>query len=531
MSLTNSTKVKQYLPARSRRSFIETGATAAFGLALRRTDAGALAEISRTSQFDLRRGDLGNGTFLNPILAGDHPDAGAIRVGNDYYLTHTTFSYTPGLYIWHSIDLVNWTLINAALKKFYGEIWAPYLCEHKGHFYIYFPCSGKLTVVHADSPDGDWSEPIFLGVDGIDPSHIATPEGERYLYFAGGRIIKLSADGLSVEGAARTIMQPWPIPLDWRVECECLEAPKATYRNGYYYLTVAEGGTAGPATSHMVLSARSQNVDGPWEYSPFNPIVHTQSRAERWWSKGHGRLVEAADKSWWMTCHSYENGYPSLGRQLLLLPVEWTVDGWYRVPAGISASQPLPMPHRSTAVAKASAHRENPWPTAGLEWQFWKSYDLTRLRVDGDALVIAAKGDSVATSSVITSITGDHSYTVEVDVEVEPGCDAGLILFYDEKHFVGFNLGLKGLEIHPHGSGRIQASRATVRIVNDDQEADFYYRLPGKEWTKFRSSMDITSYNNNALGGFLDLRPALYSCGSGHASFRAYRYQAGAIKP
>lgn len=158
---------------------------------------------------------------------------------------------------------MNWTLINAALQKYYGEVWAPYLCEYKGLFYIYFPCDGKLHVIHATHPEGDWSEPISLDVGGIDPAHIATPEGARYLYFAGGRMVQLAPDGLSVQGTPRKVFNPWPIPLDWSVECECLEAPKVFFREGYYYLTVAQGGTSGPPTSHMVISARSRNVDGP----------------------------------------------------------------------------------------------------------------------------------------------------------------------------------------------------------------------------------------------------------------------------
>src|SRR5882724_4665827 len=112
-------------------------------------------------------------TYLNPVLGGDHPDAGAIRVGDDFFLTHSSFDYAPGLPLWRSQDLVNWTLAGAALKKYYGSVWAPYLCEHEGHFYIYFPCNVRLHVVHAPAPLGPWSEPIDLGVPAIDPAHIA----------------------------------------------------------------------------------------------------------------------------------------------------------------------------------------------------------------------------------------------------------------------------------------------------------------------------------------------------------------------
>ena len=110
----------------------------------------------------------------------------------------------------------------------------------------------------------------------------------------------------------------------------CLESPKLNEHNGYYYLTSAQGGTAGPATSHMVVSARSKSVTGPWENSPYNPIVHTYSATDSWWSKGHGTLIDDVNGNWWIVYHAYANGYHTLGRSTLIEPIEWTEDGWYR---------------------------------------------------------------------------------------------------------------------------------------------------------------------------------------------------------
>ncbi len=122
----------------------------------------------------------------------------------------------------------------------------------------------------------------------------------------------------------------------------------------------------------------------------------------------------------------------------------------------------------------------------------------------------------------------DRSYTVEVDVEISPGSEAGLLLFYDSNHVCGLRL---TMDPHPKGQSRtnvIQATRASLRIVNEDQVVDFYYRVQGADspgtWKHVRASWDMTTYQQNALGGFLDLRPALYSCGSGSATFRDWRY-------
>jgi len=468
-------------------------------------------------------------TYANPILAGDHPDAGAIRVGDDFFLTHSTFDYAPGLYIWRSKDLVNWDLAGAALKKYYGSVWAPYLCEHEGRFYIYFPCNVRLHVVHAPTPLGPWSEPIDLHVEAIDPAHVAI-NGRRYLHFNNGYMLELAADGLSVKEPARKVFEPWPIPKSFRIECECLEAPKIFRRGEYFYLTVAEGGTAGPATSHMVVSARSKNPDGPWEYSPFNPIVHTRSREDRWTSLGHGRLVEAPDRSWWMTLHSYENGFRSLGRQMLLLPVEWTKDGWFRVPEGVSVDKPIAKLEPEVKQATYTNFSDDfTSHEIDLHWQFWREFDPSRFQTGDGRLVLAARGSSLADSPPLTCVTGWHSYTVEAEVEVEPGCEAGLLLFYDQQHACGIRIGEKGIGVRIANGyipeTGVKTTRATFRIANDRQEVDFYYRLPGGEWTRTQPSAEVTSVNHNALGGFLSVRPALYACGSGHATFRSFRHR------
>jgi xylan 1,4-beta-xylosidase len=165
----------------------------------------------------------------------------------------------------------------------------------------------------------------------------------------GGMMVELNADGLSVKTPPRKVFEPWPMPTATRMECTCLEAPKLIEHGGWFYLNVAEGGTAGPATSHSVVSARSRHADGPWEFSPYNPIVRTKSREERWLSQGHGRLVDTPGGKWYMTVHAYENGYRTLGRQTLLLPIEWTADGWFRVSAGVTAEAAIPLPIAGTS--------------------------------------------------------------------------------------------------------------------------------------------------------------------------------------
>jgi beta-xylosidase len=469
------------------------------------------------------------GTYTNPIIPGDHPDASPIRVGSDFYLTHSSFDYAPGLLIWHSRDLVNWRPVAAALTRYHGGVWAPYLCEYQDRFYIYFPADQKLHVVHADKPTGPWSEPIDLGIAAIDPGHIAE-NGRRFLYMAGGLMAELNADGLSVKTPPRKIFDPWPVPATTRMECTCLEAPKLLERNGWFYLIVAEGGTAGPATSHSVVAARSRHAEGPWEFAPHNPIVHTASRHDRWLSVGHGRLVDTPDGRWYMTVHSYENGYRGLGRQLLLLPIEWTPDGWFRLPTGTNTAVPLPLPIPGTRQEPALDPSDDfTNSTLGLHWAFWHEFDPARFTTGKGALILQAKGDSVANTPVMTTPVGAHSYTIEADIEIAAGCESGLLLFYDQQHAAGILLDDAGIGVRL-ANGFVPSRRnkgathATLRIVNDDQELDFYFRVPGQPWQKTEESCEVSGMQHNVLGGFLDLRPALFATGQGAATFRNFRY-------
>ncbi len=475
-------------------------------------------------------------TYRNPIIGGDHPDASPIRVGKDFYMTHSSFDYAPGLLIWHSRDLINWSPVAAALRRYYGNVYAPYLCEYEGVFYIYFPADGRLRVVHASDPAGPWSEPIELGINAIDPAHIAE-DGRRYLYMAGGQMAELTPDGLAALNPPRTVLQPWPIPSTTRIECVCLEGPKLLEHNGYFYLNVAEGGTAGPATSHSVVSARSRHADGPWEFSPYNPVVHTRTRDERWLSLGHGRLVDTPDGKWYITVHSYEFGYRTLGRQLLLLPIEWTRDGWYRIPQGINAESNIPMPFPGVGQhLPIDPSDDFTTPELGLQWSFWHEFDSRRFTTGNGALTLLARGTSLVDSSALTTPVGGHSYTVEAEVEVEPGCESGLLLFYNPNHATGILLSPEGIGVrlaNGYVPGRLEkgTTRATLRVVNDRQEVDFYYRVEGQPWRKARESAEISGMNHNVLDGFLDVRPAVYAAGTGKATFRAFRYWPGVNVP
>lgn len=484
--------------------------------------------------------DLGDGTYLNPVLSGDRPDPSVLKDGADYYMTHSSFFSYPGLLIWHSTDLVNWQPLAPALKKNVGSVWAPDLVKHQGRYFIYFPGlkDGRTTnyVIHADRIDGPWSDPIDLDIVGrIDPGHVVDDKGRRYLFLDGGNMIQLADDGLSVTGKMRKVYDGWKYPSDWVVGSFSLEGPKLLRRGEYYYLVMAEGGTAGPPTSHMVVSARATSLNGPWENSPYNPIVHTRSGDEKWWSRGHGTLVEGPDGKWYLMYHAYENGYWTLGRQTLLEPVEWTADGWFRS-SGYDVGKPIPKPGKLAPAGNArhgmALSDDFTTNKMGVQWSFHQGTDAdaARYRYDHGALVLQAKGDSPRNASPLAFLAGDQAYQVDVEVEIGENASAGLLVFYNEKLYAGLGFDRHGLIMHRYGTDRpergVVPRKLHLRLVNDRNIVSLYTSADGRQWTRFRTIMEVSGYNHNVADGFISLRPAIYAAGQGEVRFRNVRYQA-----
>lgn len=469
--------------------------------------------------------------FQNPLLGGDYPDPSILRVGNDYYMTHSSFEYYPGLIIWHSTDLIHWKRITHALKTYVGSVWAPDLVKYGDTYYIYFPARRKIWVVTAKSPEGPWSEPIDTQIQGyIDPGHFADNEGNRYLYLSGGSTVKLKENGLSADGAPIHNYDGWQFPKEWSTECFCLEAPKSTIKNGYFYQTVAEGGTAGPATAHMVVSARSKTPFGPWENSPYNPIVHTKDRSERWWCQGHGTLVEDIQGQWWIVYHAYEKHFQTLGRQTLLLPIEWTEDNWFRVPKGVQNTDKLPLPANKRYMGNTSLSDDFSDNKLGLQWQFFKKYDANRFELKNGQLILQAKGNSFVNSSPLLVNSADRKYEFQVEFTIDGDATCGLCLFYNEQGNMSISVDTKQFTVFNQGASKIRmkneiGNHGFLRILNDENEISFYYSTDGVSWEKLERTIDATGFNHNIFGGFMSLRAGLFAFGEGKIIFDNFIYK------
>ncbi len=302
-------------------------------------------------------------TYKNPILEGFYPDPSICRVGSDYYMVTSSFAYYPGLPIFHSTNLVDWTQIGHGIHRVdqldYKNcetslgLWAPTLRYHDGTFYIIntFVSEGREArrdnyIITAKSPEGPWSDPIFIeGADGIDPSLFFDSDGK--IYYTGNYI----NDNPKYQGHHGIYLQELdpktfqfisPRKIIWdglKTRSKWIEAPHLFKISGYYYLLVAEGGTF---EDHSVMISRCKTIDGDYEICPRNPIVsHRHLPLTSPISVvGHGDLVQTQHGEWWMVLlgvRPYNDFNYNLGRETFLVPIVWDHNGWPRIdnPSGI----------------------------------------------------------------------------------------------------------------------------------------------------------------------------------------------------
>ena len=275
--------------------------------------------------------------YKNPIIKGFHPDPSICRVGEDYYLVTSSFEYFPGIPVFHSKDLVNWTQIgNCAARaeefpleqvKDSGGIWAPTIRWNQGTFYVTATLEqyGNF-IVSAQDPAGEWSSPVWVPVGGIDPSLLF--DGDR-VYYCTNQSLHPGREEITLEeidvrtgrllGAQKTIWSG--------VGGGFLEAPHVYHIGDWYYLLAAEGGTN---FNHMITVARSRSVDGSYESCPDNPVLtnlHDASRQVQ--CSGHGDLFQDHLGNWWLVhlaTRISRRTMSHLGRETFLTPVTWEED-------------------------------------------------------------------------------------------------------------------------------------------------------------------------------------------------------------
>ena len=308
--------------------------------------------------------DLGDGNYRNPILYTDYSDPDAIRVGDDYFMTASSFCNTPGLPILHSKDLVNWKVINYALTNIPFEryttpqhgcgVWAPAIRYHEGEFIIFFPMPDEgIFVTKTKNPWGEWSKPhaIFEGKGWIDPCPFWDDDGRAYMVsaFAKSRIgFKSILHLTEMKPDCSALLDEGQHVFDGNENGQStIEGPKLYKRNGYYYIMAPAGGVK-PGWQVVM---RSKNIWGPYEYK--NVLVQGDTE------------VNGPHQGAWLDTQTGEDYFIhfqdvyAAGRIVHLQPVRW-INDWPVMGEQISedAGQPV-MVHKKPDIGdKAIAMAE-----------------------------------------------------------------------------------------------------------------------------------------------------------------------------
>jgi len=341
--------------------------------------------ISSYSQNEVSKvwvADNGDGTYKNPILHADYSDPDAVRVGDDFYMTSSSFNCVPGLPILHSKDLVNWELIGHALKKQppfdvfdkpqHGNgVWAPCIRFHNNEFYIYYPDPDfGIYLTKAKNPAGPWSEPLLVkgGKGLIDPSPLWDDDGKVYLThaFAGSRagvksiivVSEMNSDGTEVIGDEVMVF-------DGHIAHPTVEGPKFYKRNGFYYIFAPAGGVA----TGWQLVLRSKNIYGPYE----EKIVMAQGNTEINGPHQGAWLIAQTGEDWFIHFQDKE----AYGRIVHLQPMVWLND-WPVIgsdPDGDGIGEPVlsnkkPNIGKTYPVVTPPESDEFNGSTLGLQWQW-----------------------------------------------------------------------------------------------------------------------------------------------------------------
>lgn len=337
----------------------------------------------------------------NPILPGFNPDPSIIRVGDDYYIATSSFEWFPGVPLYHSRDLCHWELVDYLLKsKEYIDltgvkpsrgVWAPGLsyCEQEKRFYLMYSnvhsqCKWMFDVdnymIWTDDIRGEWSKPIYLNSSGFDPSLFHDDDGRKWVINKDRDFRPENIDSRSIviqELDIKTMkLLGTPVVISrGATQRRFVEGAHIFKRNGWYYLITAEGGTG---YGHCAALARSRSVTGPYEPSPYNPLVtstngeftgteqipfmmpeHYNPKAELQ-KAGHASLVETQTGEWYLSHLCGRPVMPQqrciLGRETALQKMEWTGDGWLRKADGTPlamaqtpapALEPYPFPPKN----------------------------------------------------------------------------------------------------------------------------------------------------------------------------------------
>lgn len=523
-------------------------------------------------------------TITNPILKGFYPDPSIVRVGTDYYLINSTFSYFPGIPVMHSKDLKNWKQIGNVIDRpsqmdFMGErmtrgLFAPAISHYKGVFYV--TCTdidndGNF-VVTATNPAGPWSNPVKIPqVRGIDPSLYfdSTTDKSYIIYnsdapdnkplYSGHRTIRMyefDYKNLKVIGEEKLLVNGG---VDISTKPVWIEGPHIIQKFGWYYLYAAEGGTS---VNHSQVVLRSKDVWGPYIPYDKNPILTQRDlpadRPNPITSAGHADLVEGPNGEWYavfLAVRPYEGDYYNTGRETFLAPVEWK-DEW----PIINPNNKL-IPYSFTENIK-EVKQKGALPQSGnfdytltfdkkldpsllfLRTKDESSYSLSKqkgltLKLKPETIMEMGNPSFIGKRQQHLYSTTDVSLTFDATSENEK---AGLVIFQDEKHFyylckskvgtqqmIQLYKSTETSDMELLAQAPIATQSVKLSILSAGDKYSFYYATKGNKFVALKTDVDGKFLSTKTAGGFIGCIYGMYATSSGQpskntASYKFLRY-------
>jgi xylan 1,4-beta-xylosidase len=485
-------------------------------------------------------------TYRNPVIPGFYPDPSVCRAGNEFFLVASSFVYCPGVPIFRSSNLVDWTQIGNVLDRPSQldltatddwsslGIYAPTLRHHDGRFFMITTNVGstgaKSFLVTSKDPAGRWSDPVPVPVPGIDPDLAWDRDGNCWVHFSGlGGIARCRIDS----GTGAFLDEP---NLTWSgTGLQYPEAPHLYEHEGMWYLLIAEGGTH---AGHCVSIARGPSPVGPWEPAPSNPILTHRSTNSPIQNTGHADLVEFTDGSWWMVLLGVRPkgigpGFHTLGRETFLVPVRWE-DGW-PVPGD-------PAPEMTTAPAPSETgeptEREDfESPVLGHHWVGVRRSPEKVSSLTARPGWLVLRGGEASLDTTEPAFVGrrqqHHFCRFSARLAAEPAVEAGLSVLMD--HTAHYDVAVRGDRVivrvrigsldsivgsapRPDGPVTLTVETGPDRHGPDSVSLGFE---DGESHTLAR--LDGRYLSSEVTGGFLGRMVGMYAVG-GEAAFDWFDY-------
>ncbi len=481
--------------------------------------------------------------YHNPIIQGFYPDPSICRVGEDYYMVHSSFEYFPGVPIFHSKDLVHWQQIGHVLTResqlnldtvpASGGIYAPTLRFHNDTFYMITTNTtheGNFFV-HTTDPYGEWSDPVWVDMPMIDPSLFWDDDGKVYVQTSTG-IFQSEID-------LKTGKRLSPLRRIWEKGSggNWIEAPHIYKKDGYYYLLLAEGGTY---YGHMITIARSKNIWGPYESCPNNPILtHRNTYLDPIQGTGHGDLIQDHHGDWWMVFLAFRvNGqfYHTLGRETFLAPVTWE-NGWPVVNNNEDISLKMKVP--TLPFHKFNTHNRDEFEheKLALQWNFLRNppdssyYSLTEKKGSLMLKGTASNLNDLLPKTFVGRRQQDYHFEATTSFNFQPTAgneEAGVTLLMNNKHhydiFISRNkAGQRTINArytigslqHVVKTEVIDEGNVEIKLTGDRDHYQLLYKAAKTGDYNLLFNPDIIYLSVDVTGGFTGVYIGLYATGNG----------------